>query len=628
MLEDFYTYGPFKPRISIQDNYVSIEIDVQAIKTQEADYRRAVSLCEKGHFKEAKGILKHLIGQNPTNSEFHRIMGQIFSEEGDQDTAIDYLIDALRWDSKNGYALVMMGNIFARFKNDVETALRYYHQALAVNPRDHISMNHIGVFLLQEGKTEEGKRYLQEALKVDDTYPNTHHALGLVAEMESDYAAAFESVIRAIKLNGNRDVLFKKSVQKAFELAMELVKQGAAAKLVDGYKHQLEYEGERAVRFLEDKSIPTAAKFEFAENYGRDHHLVKFRPGYLAFEHLIMHELVHLDFVIQARKANNNRLFVSNQEHRAAFIKKVEPAVRHLSKAGISAADMDKYASQLFDGINTQAYNAPINLFIENFLYTHKELRPYQFLSLYHIVQEGIKAVTDKNVVKISPKEVLSKSKIYNLVNALQFRELYGIDLVQDFQPSHSELKTAQDFYEEYREYRDDKGPGEEYELIQHWAEDLKLDGYFELVDEEHYRSKRADIDNLLASLEADPFELEQEDPGKEREMDKFLESQKKIGVNMAVVMFMVDALQFFEKMDLNDVRKMAYDIALQGAYGYSPEKSDYRINGIKGKTFSGYHILAYYYVSWALSLPDMLEDLQLPYSKEYEMALTMYRGR
>lgn len=71
--------------------------------------------------------------------------------------------------------------------------------------------------------------------------------------------------------------------------------------------------------------------------------------------------------------------------------------------------------------------------------------------------------------------------------------------------------------------------------------------------------------------------------------------------------------------------RHTAYlPLRLWQAYGYSPEKSDYRI---KGKTFSGYHILAYYYVSWALSLPDMLEELQLPYSREYELALRMYRG-
>jgi predicted Zn-dependent protease len=125
-LEDYYTYGPYKPTITIKDDWVTIEIDTPTILSQEADYRKTVALCEKGNYKEAKKILVELIKKNPTNSEYHRIYGQILSDEGDQEEAINSLIDALRWDPKNGWALVMMGNILAKFKNDVPTAMQYY----------------------------------------------------------------------------------------------------------------------------------------------------------------------------------------------------------------------------------------------------------------------------------------------------------------------------------------------------------------------------------------------------------------------------------------------------------------------------------------------------------------------
>jgi len=75
------------------------------------------------------------------------------------------------------------------------------------------------------------------------------------------------------------------------------------------------------------------------------------------------------------------------------------------------------------------------------------------------------------------------------------------------------------------------------------------------------------------------------------------------------------------------EINKMAYEIAMQGAQGYRPDKEDYSINSVKGKTFSGYHILAYYYVSWALALPEMVSQLNLPYEAEYEMALTMHKS-
>jgi hypothetical protein len=203
---------------------------------------------------------------------------------------------------------------------------------------------------------------------------------------------------------------------------------------------------------------------------------------------------------------------------------------------------------------------------------------------------------------------------------------LYGFDFIKDFNATPIELKQATTFYEEYLEYVADKEPAEEYELVLHWAEDLKLDKNFELVSENEFRTKRTNIDNLLESIEKDTFDIETKDPYKEREMEKFQESQKEIGTNMAVVMFMVDALQFFDGMPKEEVKKIAFEIAMQGTQGYRPDKDDYRISTIKGKTFSGYHILAYYYVSWALAIPEMLSQLQLPYDDEYNMALTMHK--
>jgi hypothetical protein len=247
---------------------------------------------------------------------------------------------------------------------------------------------------------------------------------------------------------------------------------------------------------------------------------------------------------------------------------------------------------------------------------------------LYTLNQEGLKAVTDKRNVEQSPKEIVSKSKIYNLVNAMQFKELFGIDFIKDFQASPIELKHATEFYNEYLQYQDDKEPAEEYELVLHWAEDLKLDNNFELVNEVEYRTKRTDIDNLLSSIEKDPFDLESKDPYKEREMDKFQKSQEKIGTNMAVVMFMVDALQYFETVPKEKIKEIAFEIAMQGTQGYSPDKTDYRINSLPGKLFSGYHILAYYYVSWMLAIPEMVSQLHLPYDDEYILAVSMHKPK
>jgi len=626
-IQDFYTYGLYKPIVTINNDFVSIEIDTPTILAQDVDYQKVIAFCEKGKYADAKPILKKVIEKNPTISEYHRIMGQILSDEGDQEEAINCLIDALRWDSKNGWALLMMGNIFAKFKDDVQTAMKYYDQALIANPKDNITINNIGANLMQQGKLEEAKKYFYEALKINHKYANTHFALGMIAEMEADLQSAFYSTIQAIKLNKSKDVLYQNSVRQAFEIAKKIIATDTGKKIFREYRHKLEFEGDRRIDIVQDEEIPTAAKFEFAENYERKVHIGRYKPSYPAVEHLIMHELVHLYFVIQARKDDLNQLFISNQSHKTLFITGLEPTIKKFNKMGISEKSIADYCSNLFEGMNLQIFNTPIDLFIENFLFTEfPDLRAYQFVSLYTLLQDGLKAVTDKKIVELSPKDIISKSKVYNLVNAIQFKELYGIDSIREFNATPSESKHANDFYEEYLQYKDDKEPAEEYELVLHWAEDLKLDKNFELVNEKEFRTKRTYIDELLSSIEKDPYDLKSKDPYKEREMEKFQKSQQSIGTNMAVVMFMVDALQVFDGMPKEEIKKIAFEIAMQGTQGYRPDKDDYRINSIKGKTFSGYRILAYYYVSWALAIPEMLSQLQLPYDDEYQMALTMHK--
>ena len=252
--------------------------------------------------------------------------------------------------------------------------------------------------------------------------------------------------------------------------------------------------------------------------------------------------------------------------------------------------------------MNRQIYNTPIDLFIEYKLFDdYPELQPFQFISLYAMISESIQATTDKSTIFLAPSSILYCTRVLNLVNAMQFRDLFGVDLISEFGPSVSESNIAKKFYEEFYEYRDDRKPGEEYELVEHWGMDLKLDKYFSLIDENDYR-KRSTVNNILDKIESDPFGLESNDPIKEKDMKDFQESHMKIGTNMAVVMFMVDALKYFAGMPKAKIKEIATEIALQGAQGYRPENTNYRIGLIPGKVFSGYHILAYYYVSWALA--------------------------
>jgi hypothetical protein len=556
-------------------------------------------------------------------------MGQILSNEGDQDEAINCLIDALRWNPKNAWALLMMGNIFAKFRDDIASAMKYYDQAQKNNPNDNISLNNIGANLMQQGKIAEAKKYFWEAMKINSSYPNTHFALGMIAEMENDLQSAFYSTVQAIRLNKVKDQLYNNSIRQAFTIAQKIGTTDIGKKLYREYRRQLEIECGKEIEIIPDAEITTAAKFEFAENYNTAKHTVKFKPNYPAIEHLIMHELVHLKFVIDARNNNINKLFISHSQHRNAFNKWIEPSVQKLKRMGVPENQITNYINGLFDGVNLQVFNTPMDLFVENVLYTDfPELRPFQFISVYNLLIESLKSVTDKKVIEISPKEIVSKNKIYNMVNAMQFRELYGIDIVSDFKPTSAELKQATSFYEEFLQYKDDKEPAEEYELVQHWADDLQLSTYFELVDENAHRSKDSKQQELLNVFEKFLGIKNDETVDQEAETKIFLKNQKEKGTNPEVVTYMVEALQYFEGMPTEEVKKTAFDIAQQGTKGYDPEFTGYKLKSIPNKTFSGYQILAYYYVSFAIALPEILMELKLPYHEEYLLARGVKNGK
>ncbi|MBK8551069.1 MAG: hypothetical protein IPL53_08455 [Ignavibacteria bacterium] len=107
----------------------------------------------------------------------------------------------------------------------------------------------------------------------------------------------------------------------------------------------------------------------------------------------------------------------------------------------------------------------------------------------------------------------------------------------------------------------------------------------------------------MLESIEKDPFDVNNISPEKAKATEKFLKSQKEIGTNMAIVMYMVDALTFFESMDKEEIKKSHLRLHFLGTQGFSSGEKGYKLNSISGKEFSGYHILAFYYVSWKIAV-------------------------
>ena len=243
-------------------------------------------------------------------------------------------------------------------------------------------------------------------------------------------------------------------------------------------------------------------------------------------------------------------------------------------------------------------------------------------LALHAFVMDGLQSVTDSVTISHVTPEILSAVRIYNLSMAMLLAELYGTSYVKEFKPSATEKQRATMLLNEAKAARRDRVAGAEYKLLLRFAEMLGTRPFFLLVDEREHLSSMQSADDLLNAVEADPLGLESDVVEKDHKADQFAQGQQKIkdamGLNMAVAEFMVGALEYYKALSLPEIQAIAMDCAMTGANGISPTKDGYTLKTVPGQTFSGNRLLAWFYASFAVAMPQMVGEIGLPFEREW----------
>jgi len=440
--------------------------------------------------------------------------------------------------------------------------------------------------------------------------------------VKTESAPAAVSTLTTCEAN---DPIYKNALDLANEISSKVVKQVEESNLFKDYAQNLELEAGKGINLVEDRSIPTAAKLEIAENYNRDQHTIKYKKGSPGLTHLMMHELVHLDFTLQARKKNNNLLFIYTKKHKEQFIRDNEPLIRKLNQEGMPGKSIADVINALFMGMNSQIYNASVDLFIEDFLYKNfPDLRPIQFISLYTLQKEYIDSSSNKQILRYSPLILRNANLILNLVHYLQFKELFGYDLSRFYKATEKDFKQAKKFYNEYLDYQKNDKALESYKLTQKWAEELKIDKYFSFVEENEYRKKQSDTNDLINYKEEERIDLKSSDD--ENDLKQPFNSEDQHTGQIDVVMYCLSALKYFENKDLSEIQQVGFEIGLLGRNGINPSNTEkkYRLESIPGKEFTGLQLLAYMYVAFQFIDPSL--DVGLKFRKEYDIAKTLLK--
>lgn len=417
--------------------------------------------------------------------------------------------------------------------------------------------------------------------------------------------------------------VYRNALEMAQQESLSVVQGMDASDMFNKYSQQLAVGSGKNIDVVQDDNIPTPAKFELAENYKREKHIIRFKKDRVAVAHLLMHELVHLDFAIRCRKRNANLLFVSTKEQKELFIRDNEAIIQRLNREGLDDKTIADFITALLDGMNRQTYNTPVDLFIEDYLYnTYAQLRPFQFLSLQMLLQEYIDAATNKKVLEYTPVRIRTANIILSLIHSYQFRDLFGPDLSSLFKATSPQVKLAKEFYAEYLNYLKDGKMLDSHLLILRWAKELVVENYFSLIDENDYRMRDSAAEIILN--EPDHFAKAAPEPPIEHRIDY---AEEPAG-QAAVTMYCLSALQLFAEMELLEIQKIGFEIGLLGRQGIDPSNHDkkYALKSVPGKEFTGLQLLAYMYS--AFQVIDPFLDTGLNFKKEYEAAKNLYEKK
>ena len=592
----------------------------------------ALDLCNKKRFDDALPILEEITKNDPQNSEAWRTLAQLhWLHQRNPDKAYDELIEALKCDPKNLWALILMGNLLTREKDDVEHAKQYYDKVLEYHPNNAIAINNIGATFMERKDFEGALPYLQKALQLDDTYVNSYYGLALcyykLGKLEESFNTCHQGAIKSVDRPENPAV--REELLKLYlTVAKDVSGKTNYINIWKGIKDELEAVDHVNIRFEETKTLQVLAKLEYAPLHGAKEHIVKYNPEKDFVDHMFVHEMMHLKMNQQATLAGKGKAVISSESTRSAFDRRFLRFMQKTHKQLSSSAIRD-IMDHLADGLCLQLMNCPLDLFVEHMIYTtYKDMRPIQLLSLFHQEMNNIEGLKKANKEGFFPKEIVKANKVMNIATSMNLKEMYGIDIIKEYQPTKQEFDQAKDLFDEFKAYLNTYHPGDEYEMMEYFVQSLDMEDLIDIRDEKEItnRYQKQILSDDIEELKQQALSEEDVDVAN---ADFALKHQD--GANpaetMMMSMYMLGAMEFFDTLDPREVHRIAIEIAMVGVTGIHPEKK-YSIKTIPEKEFGGYELLAYYYVSWARAIPEKLDSLGLPFSKAYESALQLYNAK
>ena len=223
-------------------------------------------------------------------------------------------------------------------------------------------------------------------------------------------------------------------------------------------------------------------------------------------------------------------------------------------------------------------------------------LRHAQFVSLHRLAGEALTAVTHAEIRKIMPPKVLRATTALNGAAAIFLDDLNH--RATDFWSHYQRLDGAAlspQLFQLWKDRRDSFQPGDEYDLVDAFADLLGVRGWYE--------------------WQPDPGTHEVTEPAAHEGTTnpELLRSK-----HPAAVWHLLDALKRYAPMDAEQVRAIAFEVAMlgQGGLDYASPEAKYTLTTLPGETFTGLQLMCLMHAGFQRIAPehDTGMNLQEPF--------------
>ena len=596
--------------VSIEEGIIRIEFAEESENAVEKAldyYERGLEKANQGDYKGAITLLRKALEIVPYHTIARRNLAMAYLELGDVEETRNQLIDVLRLDPKDAWGYVLMGNTYLKHDNDPDSAEPFYRRAFELTPNDPYLLNNYASLKANKRQFKEAHAMFERAIAENPNYPNSYLGLAYlfliqeqlesaISTLESLFAQPKSPDIRSAPVYDQARAMFRTVHQKIAErdhdVAMAFIEERKkVVESVTGFPVEI---------VLDDSLQGVTAKTHLAWKHDRDRHQIFYRENHPAVvPHLLAHELEHILLEHEARTADVNKLFVTTEATTEKAVESLGEERWKLRQSGLPAEEANRITHQWVSGLTNQLFNCPLDMVIEYRVHQkYPQLRSTQFASLLATQAENAGVVTDKDIKKLVPKRIYQANVAMNASYALFTDWLYAgaTEYVKPYRETNI-LATGERLFQSWMDIKVGLHAGDEYSLVASFSRLLQLDDWFEFRNDIQMKGSPQSTTN--------PELLKAKAP--------------------ATVMYLVAALERFDKMSKEEVQAVGFEIGLLGTTGidYAKPDSKYSLRSISGERFSGLQLMALMYVAFQRIDPTV--DTGLDFGEAYKVALDLF---